>query len=161
MGQDGNIHVRRLRELTMKIYVGSDRIGYQLKRALTSALAGEEHEIVDAGPYEERSVDYPDVARDVCGSVMADVGSIGVLICSTGIGMAIAANKVTGVRAANCTSVRLAELARLHNDANVLCLGSDVVDSPEALAIAEAFTRTPFEGGKHAKRVQMINEMSK
>lgn len=143
----------------MTIFIGSDRIGYRLKRELVCALAEAGHEVADAGPFEERSVDYPEVALDVCRSVVTHGGSIGVLICSTGIGMAIAANKVSGVRAANCTSAALAELARLHNDANVLCLGSGVVESQEALAITEKFASTPFEGGKHARRVEMINQM--
>lgn len=143
----------------MKIFIGSDRLGYQLKRELVCALAEAGHEVADAGPFEERSVEYPEVALNVCKSVVTHAGSIGLLICSTGIGMAIAANKVSGVRAANCTSVALAELARLHNDANVLCLGSSVVESPAAFAITEKFASTPFEGGKHARRVQMIDEM--
>jgi ribose 5-phosphate isomerase B len=143
----------------MKIFIGSDRIGYQLKRELVCALAEAGHEVADAGPFEERSVDYPEVALGVCRSVVTNAGSIGLLICSTGIGMAIAANKVSGVRAVNCTSVALAELARLHNDANVLCLGSGVVESQAAFAITEKFASTPFEGGKHARRVQMIDKM--
>jgi ribose 5-phosphate isomerase B len=143
----------------VKIFIGSDRVGYQLKLRLGCALAEAGHEVADAGPLEERSIDYPEIALEVCRSVVTNAGSIGVLICSTGIGMAIAANKVSGIRAANCTSVGLAELARLHNDANVLCLGSGVVESQEALAMTAKFACTPFEGGKHAKRIEMINRL--
>lgn len=144
-----------------KVFIGSDRLGYELKNQIIINLNSSGHEVVDIGPYEYRSVNYPEIAFEVSECVSKDQGSYGILICSTGIGMSIAANKVKGVRAANCTSIFLAEHSRLHNDANILCLGSSVVKPKNAIKIVGTFLSTSFEEGKHTLRVQMINNIDR
>jgi len=144
-----------------KVFIGSDRIGYKLKNELIINLNSSGYEVVDIGPFEYKSVNYPEIAIEVSECVSKDQGSYGILICSTGIGMSIVANKVKGVRAANCTSIFLAEHSRLHNDANVLCLGSSVVKLNNAIKIVGKFLSTSFEEGKHTIRVQMINNIDR
>jgi ribose 5-phosphate isomerase B len=143
----------------VKIFLGSDRLGYELKGQITQSLVKKGHEVIDIGPLEYKSVNYPEIAIEVSQSVRDNSSSLGILICSTGIGMSITANKIKGVRAANCTNTYLAEHSRLHNDANILCLGSSVVKLNDALEIVDKFLLTSFEGGKHSKRVQMINNL--
>ena len=115
----------------------------------------------DYGCYDDASVDYPDIAMKVACAVANDKCAQGILICSTGIGMSIAANKVNGIRAALCCSVLTATRARQHNDANVLCMGEDVTSIEEAKAILEAFLDTEFEGDRHQRRIDMINDIEK
>jgi len=145
----------------MNIYIGSDRIGFELKEELKKVLSYSQNEIIDVGPSEYTSVNYPVIAVEVASLVVRNPFSFGILICSSGIGMSIAANKVKGIRAANCTNCYLAEYSRLHNDANILCLGSSVVNLKDAISIMNIFLMTPFEGGKHKERVQMINNIIK
>jgi len=146
----------------MNIYIGSDRIGFELKEKLIKVLSDGKNEIIDIGPLECKSVNYPEIAVQVASLVVNNPLSYGILICSSGIGMSIAANKVKGIRAANCTSSYLAEYSRLHNDANILCLGSSVVNLEDAISIMNIFLMTPFEGGgKHKERVQIINNIIK
>jgi ribose 5-phosphate isomerase B len=142
----------------MRICVASDHAGFTLKNELAQALRAAGHDVTDLGAHSAESVDYPDFGRDVARSV-ADSGGLGVLVCGTGIGMSMAANKVKGVRAALCTSEFEARMARSHNDANVLCLGQRVVGPGMARAIVEAFLATPFEGGRHAARVEKLNAL--
>ena len=125
----------------------------------TQSLINKGHEVVDLGPIEYKSVNYPEIAIEVSRCVRDNQNSFGILICSTGIGMSITANKIKGIRAANCINTYLSEHARLHNDANILCLGSSVVESNYALQIVDKFLFTSFEGGKHLARVQMINNL--
>ena len=143
----------------MKIFIGSDRIGFHLKHQLVTSLS-EKYEVIDCGPFEYASVHYPTIAFDVSERIRGQKRFFGILICSTGTGMCIAANKIKRIRAANCLNIYLAQHSRLHNDANVLCLGSDLVDFNVAVEIAHTFLSTQFEGGKHIERIKLIDEVS-
>lgn len=142
----------------MKLVIGSDHAGLELKRELLQVLAARGVEFQDLGTYEGDSVDYPDFAVKVARLVGSGEYPLGVLVCGTGIGMSIAANKRRGVRAAVCTSEFEARMARAHNDANVLCLGQRVVGPGLARSILEAFLDQEFEGGRHVRRVRKIQE---
>ncbi|MEN9799725.1 MAG: hypothetical protein RL653_3422 [Pseudomonadota bacterium] len=142
----------------MRLCVASDHAGLQLKDELRRHLEAAGHDVADLGTHSAESVDYPDFGRDVARRV-ADSGCPGILVCGTGIGMSMAANKVKGVRAALCTSEFEARMARQHNDANVLCLGQRVVGPGIARAIVDAFLATPFEGGRHQGRVDKLNAL--
>ncbi len=142
----------------MKVIIASDHAGLELRRELVSALKELRVEVEDVGPTTNASVDYPDFARTVCKAVAAGEYPYGVLVCGTGIGMSITANKYRGIRAALCTSEFEARMTRAHNDANVLCLGQRVVGAGLARSIVEAFVATPFEGGRHQKRLDKIRE---
>lgn len=142
----------------MKIILASDHAGLELRLELVAALRERGVSFDDVGPTSRESVDYPDFAVKVSRAVAAGEYSLGVLVCGTGIGMSIVANKHRGVRAALCTTEFEARMARAHNDANVLCVGQRVVGAGVARTILEAFLATPFEGGRHEKRVQKIRE---
>ena len=142
----------------MKLIIASDHAGLELRRELVSALQELRVEVNDVGPTTNASVDYPDFAKTVCKAVAAGEYQYGVLVCGTGIGMSITANKYRGIRAALCTSEFEARMTRAHNDANVLCLGQRVVGAGLARSIVEAFVATPFEGGRHQKRLDKIRE---
>ncbi|MDR0926133.1 MAG: ribose 5-phosphate isomerase B [Ignavibacteria bacterium] len=137
-----------------KIIIGNDHAGYNLKQNVIQAL--QKHNIIDCGCYSNASVDYPDFAKDVALKVATDADAIGILICGTGTGMAIAANKIRGIRAANCYNVELAQLARQHNDANILCLGARFVPNDIAIQIVHCFINTDFEAGRHLNRINKI-----
>jgi ribose 5-phosphate isomerase B len=139
----------------MKIAIGSDHHGVALKRSLLSSVLAC-HDVADLGTHSEDPVDYPDVARQVAEAVARGTVERGILICGTGIGMAMAAGRVAGVRAARCTEPYSAEMSRRHNDANVLCLGAEVVGTWMAERIITAWLEIPFEGGRHARRVAKI-----
>ena len=143
----------------MRVALGADHRGFALKEELKRWLAARGHEIVDFGPASADRVDYPDYAFKVADAVVRHQADRGILICSTGIGMSIAANKVRGVRAALVNSVRLARLSREHNDANVLCLGADFVSGAEARRIVAAWLRTGFAGGRHKRRVRQLGRV--
>ena len=143
----------------MKVFIGSDRIGFELKGEIIKSLNSKGYEVSDIGPFEYKSVHYPQIAVEVSQCVNDNLSSLGILICSTGIGISIAANKVKNIRAANCTNLFMAERSRLHNNANVLCLGADVIETETALKIVEKFLTTPFEGGKQIERLKMIEEL--
>ncbi len=141
----------------MKIALGMDHRGVDVGRMLTAALPGEGHEVQVLGPCDEDSCDYPDVTWPVAKAVAAGEADRGILICGTGIGASIAANKVSGVRAALVHDETTAELSRRHNDANVLCLAGDVLtDDEQILRIVNVWLATPFDGGRHARRVKKI-----
>jgi ribose 5-phosphate isomerase B len=140
----------------MTLVIASDHAGLALKNTLAFALRERGHELVDLGTHTGDSVDYPSYARPLAEAVAAGTYALGILICGTGMGMSIVANKVPGVRAALCTSEFVARMSRGHNDANVLCLGERVTGAGVAIAIAEAFLATPFEGGRHQRRVDLI-----
>ena len=139
----------------MKIAIGCDHAGVDLKRALLNSVL-KEHEVVDMGTNSKESVDYPDIAQKVAHAVARGDVKWGILICGTGIGMAMAAGKVKGIRAARCSEPYSAEMSRRHNDANVLCFGARVIGSGIAEKIVEKWLSTPFEGGRHARRVGKI-----
>ncbi len=140
----------------MKIALGADHRGFALKEELNRWLSEHGHVVIDFGPASADRVDYPDYAFKVADAVARHKAERGILMCSTGIGMSIAANKVPGVRAALADSVRLARLSREHNDANVLCLGADIVSAADARRIVGAWLKTEFAGGRHARRLAKI-----
>ena len=140
----------------MKIAVGADHAGYELKQRLAEALQRDGHEVLDLGTNGTQSVDYPDFAGAVAGAVAAGRAERGLLVCGTGIGMSIRANREPGVRAAKCNDPLEARMARAHNDANVLCLGARVLDASVAEELVTLFLSTPFEGGRHAARVAKL-----
>ncbi|MFY0575244.1 ribose 5-phosphate isomerase B [Cystobacter fuscus] len=142
----------------MKVIIASDHAGLELRRELVKALQELRVEVDDVGPTSAESVDYPDYARPVSRAVAEGRATRGVLVCGTGMGMAIMANKHPGIRAALCTDEFVARMARAHNDANVLCLGQRVVGAGLARSILEAFLATPFEGGRHQRRLDKIRE---
>lgn len=140
----------------MRIAIASDHAGFDQKTELVPFLQGLGHEVVDLGPETGDRVDYPDYAEKVARAVAAGEADRGVLICGTGIGMALAADKVAGIRAANITSPEFAELARRHNDANVITLSGRFVSLEENERILKVFLVAEFEGGRHAQRVAKI-----
>jgi ribose 5-phosphate isomerase B len=143
----------------MRLAVGSDHRGYQLKDKILTMLRSKGHEVVDVGTNGTESVDYPDFACLVAEKVRDHEVDRGVLICGTGIGMAITANKFRGVRAAPCADEVSAELSRRHNDANVLCLSGDMLSVRAAERIVEMWITTEFEGGRHSRRIQKIEQI--
>ncbi len=142
-----------------KVYLGSDHGGFELKNALAAHLREQGWETEDLGCYSGESCDYPDFAAAVGRAVTANKGTLGLLVCGTGIGMSLAANKIPGVRAAVCGDVYSAKMTRRHNDANILCLGARVTGPGLAEEIADAFFSSSFEGGRHARRVAKIAEL--
>ena len=139
-----------------KIAIGADHAGFELKRVLKDVLAGLGHAVADFGTDGMDSVDYPDFAQSVASEVSEGKVDLGVLICGSGIGMSIAANRYPGVRAALCHDEETARLAREHNDANVLVLGSRLTGEDDAKACLRVFLQTEFEGGRHARRVAKL-----
>lgn len=144
--------------LTAKtIFIGSDHAGFALKSDLTAHLAGLGLRVEDCGAHSGESCDYPVAAHKVCRAVLANDG-IGILVCGSGIGMSIAANRRRGIRAALCTHEFHARGCRAHNNANLICLGERVTAPALARELVEIFLKTPFEGGRHERRVQLIEE---
>lgn len=144
-----------------KIYLGSDHGGFSLKKDLYAFLKEKGYNIEDCGVFTDESSNYPDYAKAVCTHVLNDKESIGILICGTGIGMSISANKIPGIRAALCQEPLSAKLARAHNDANVLCLGGRIIGYLMAHSIVEVFLHTSFDGGRHAIRLSLIHDLEK
>ena len=142
-----------------RVIAGSDHAGLVLRAEVVRVAREKGFEVEDLGPFSGDSVDYPDYARKVAEAVAAGRARFGVLVCGTGIGMSIAANKVKGVRAAHCGNELEARMARAHNDANVLCIGERVVGLGLGGAIVKAFLETAFEGGRHARRVEKMKAM--
>lgn len=143
------------------IAIGSDHAGFQLKQEIISYLDSKRLEYKDYGTYSCDSTDYPDFGQKVGKAVAAGECEKGILVCGTGIGISIAANKVKGVRCAACSETFSAEMSRLHNDANVIAVGARVVGVGLALKIIETFLNTDFEGGRHARRVDKIMAIEK
>jgi len=141
----------------MKIGIGSDHRGYKLKQALKKYLLSKNHEVVDFGSIDDNPVDYPDVAFSLAESLKKEKIDKGILICGSGLGMTIAANKVRGVRAALCSSRTLAKRARQHNDANLLTLASDFIRPNQAQLVVNVFLTTPFAGERHKRRIGKIS----
>ncbi len=144
-----------------RVVAASDHAGLQLRAGAVEAARAKGFEVEDLGPHAADSVDYPDYAAAVARAVAGGRARLGLLVCGTGIGMSMAANKVPGVRAAVCRSEFEARMARAHNDANVLCLGERVTGLGLGAAIVEAFLATPFEGGRHARRVDKLNALDR
>ena len=143
----------------MKVSIASDHAGFEQKEALAAYLVERGFDVVDRGPATDDRVDYPDFALPVALAVARGLSERGVLVCGTGIGMALAADKVAGVRAANIVSVKFAELCREHNDANVIALSGRFVDLETNERILDAFFSTDFAGGRHAGRVEKIMKL--
>lgn len=140
----------------MKIALGCDHGGLEHKNAIAKHLTQRGFEVTDYGIYEQVSVDYPDIAVKLCDSIVKGENELGILVCGTGIGMSIAANKVKGIRAAACSEHFSAKYTRLHNNSNVLCLGGRVIGVGTAIELADLFVDTGFEGGRHQTRVDKI-----
>ena len=142
--------------ITMKIAIGGDHAGFEYKKELIPFLEGKGHEVKDFGPYSGDSVDYPDFAHPLSSAVEKGEYTFGILICGSANGVAMAANKHQGIRAAIVWKKELAELARQHNNANVICLPARFISLDEAKQFTEAFLATAFEGGRHEKRVNNL-----
>ena len=142
----------------MKLALGSDHGGYRLKEVLKEHLLSNGYEIEDFGTTSEESVDYPEYGKKVAKYVVSGNADYGIIICGTGIGISIAANKVKGARAALCHNMWTAKLTREHNDANILALGARVIGEGIALDIVDTFLTTEFEGGRHQKRIDKIED---
>ena len=145
----------------MKIAIGSDHAGFEAKENLKRWLADHGHEALDLGTHGTASVDYPDFASRVGQAVVAGDAPLGLLVCGSGIGMSIAANKIAGIRAAHCTESYQARVARQHNDANVLCLGARVSGLGVLEDTLESFLAHTFEAGRHAARVEKIERLDR
>jgi ribose 5-phosphate isomerase B len=141
----------------MTFYIATDHAGYAVKDFVKEYITSLGHTIVDLGPDSADRVDYPDYGRKCAEAVRDDAGSFGIVICGTGIGISISANKVPGIRAALCHDAYTAAMARAHNDAQILAFGERVVGQGVITSIIDAFVSTPFEGGRHAGRVEKIN----
>lgn len=143
----------------MIVAIGSDHGGYELKGHIIEHLEEKGIEVIDFGVHSEASVDYPDCAKPVCESVLSGGYDCGILICGTGIGISMAANKFKGIRAALCTNVFSAKMAKEHNNANIICLGGRVTGRELANMIVDTYLESQFQGGRHAERIQKIHEI--
>ena len=142
--------------LFSKICIASDHAGYKLKEAIKDYLINKNLPIIDLGPYDGDSVDYPDYAKKVAKRIFLNKSDAGILVCGSGTGMAITANKFKGIRAAQCYSKRSSVLSRQHNNANIICLGSRMLKKNDALSYVNFFFKTKFQGGRHKKRINKI-----
>ncbi|MDR5587725.1 MULTISPECIES: ribose 5-phosphate isomerase B [Clostridium] len=143
----------------MKLAIGCDHGGFELKQEIIKFLESEGHEVKDFGTHSTESCDYPDIALPVAEAVVAKEFELGILVCGTGIGIGIAANKVAGIRAALCSDTFSAHATRQHNNANILTLGQRVVGTGLALDIVKTFISSKFEGDRHQKRIDKISEI--
>ena len=144
--------------MTLKIASGGDHAGFQLKEIIKKKLEAEGYHVEDFGPFSDRSVDYPDFVHPVCNAIEKKEFDAGILICGSGNGVAMTANKHKGIRAALCWNEMLAKLARAHNDANVLCLAGRFMDDDLAQVIVDIFLHTDFDGGRHINRIRKITD---
>jgi len=144
--------------MTLKIAIGGDHAGFQLKESIKIKLEAEGHLIEDFGPFSDRSVDYPDFVHPVATAIENKEYDFGILICGSGNGVAMTANKHRGIRAALCWNEMLAKLARAHNNANVLCLAGRFMDEELAKEIVDIFLNTRFDGGRHILRIKKITD---
>ncbi len=138
-----------------KIFIASDHAGYNLKKFIVSKLA-KTKKVLDLGPNSKDSVDYPDYAKKLSKKVAFNKGSFGILVCGSGMGMAISANKTKNIRAALCYSVNNTKLSRLHNNANIITLGARLINKNKAFNLIKVFLKTKFEGGRHLRRLKKI-----
>ena len=139
-----------------KIFISSDHAGFKLKETVKNYLEKKEIFFQDMGPDTNRRVDYPDYAHKVAKKVKLNKNHLGILICGSGTGMSIAANKHKNIRAAQCFDVKSTKLSRLHNDANIITLGSRLISKKNAIKFVEIFLKTKFDGGRHIKRIRKI-----
>ena len=139
-----------------KICISSDHAGYKLKEYIKTCLIKKEISLIDLGPFEIKSVDYPDYAKKIAKRITGKRSDVGILICGSGTGMAISANKTKGIRAAVCYNARSTRLSRLHNNANIIAIGSRLTRKNEAMKFIKIFLNTKFEGGRHLRRVKKI-----
>lgn len=142
-----------------KIAIGCDHAGVDFKAELIEFLKTNGYTVIDCGCYNKESVDYPDIAKAVCDEINGDQASLGVLICGTGIGISMAANKVNGIRAALCHDSFSAKHTRLHNDSNIICFGARVIGPGLATELLDIFLNTEFEGGRHSARIDKIKQL--
>ena len=145
-----------MKSLFKKICIGSDHAGFQLKEFVKDFLIKKKISITDLGPFTSNSVDYPDYAKKVSRRVQSKKSDVGILICGSGTGMAITANKTKGIRAAVCYNSKLTRLSREHNNANIIAIGSRLTKKKDALKLVKIFLETKFEGGRHLRRVKKI-----
>ena len=138
-----------------KIYIASDHAGFKLKSCILSKFVNKK-KIIDLGPKSNISVDYPDYAKKLSKKIASDKGNLGILICGSGMGMAITANKIKNVRAALCYSNKNTKLSRLHNNANIITLGERLISKNKAINLIKIFLRTKFEGGRHLRRIKKM-----
>lgn len=141
----------------MKILIGNDHAGYSLKLSIIKNLE-DKYEFFDKGSYSDESVDYPDYASIIAKEIQSEKGDLGILICGTGNGVCMAANKFKGIRAVICWNEEIAKLAKQHNNANIICIPSRFIKVEEAMKIIESFILEKFEGGRHERRIKKINE---
>ena len=139
-----------------KIFISSDHAGFKLKEAIKSYLSNKKLSFTDMSPYNDSRVDYPDFAHKVAKKVKISISNVGILICGSGIGMNIVANKHKNIRAAQCFNLKSTKLSRLHNDANIITLGSRLLTKKNALSFVGVFLKTKFEGGRHSTRIKKI-----
>ena len=139
-----------------KICISSDHAGFKLKESIKDFLTNKNISIIDLGPMNENSVDYPDYAKKVSNRIKSKRSDVGILVCGSGTGMAISANKIKGIRAAVCYNSRSTRLSRQHNDANIIAIGSRLTKKNTALQLVSIFLGTEFEGGRHLRRVKKI-----
>ena len=139
-----------------KIFISSDHAGFKLKEEIKSFLKKKKYSFIDLGPNNDNRVDYPDYAHSVAKKVKINKNYRGILVCGSGMGMNIAANRHKNIRAAQCYNVKSTKLSRLHNDANIITLGSRLLSKKNALNCVSVFLKTKFEGGRHSKRIKKI-----
>jgi len=142
-----------------KIVIGSDHGGYALKGAIINHLKKKKYEVIDVGTYSEDRVDYPDFAEKAARMIASNEVKMGILICNTGIGMCISANKIKGIRAANVHDIDTAKLSKEHNNANILTLGSVVLEPEKAVEVVESWLDAKFAGGRHKRRIEKISKL--
>tara|TARA_B100000579_G_C22769384_1_gene823188 strand:+ start:654 stop:1091 length:438 start_codon:yes stop_codon:yes gene_type:complete len=145
-----------LKSLFKKICIASDHAGFKLKDQILDFLISKNISVIDLGPLDNNSVDYPDFAKKVSKRISSKKSDVGILICGSGTGMAISANKIKGIRAAVCYNLRSTRLSRAHNNANIISLGSRLTKKKDAFKFVSTFLETRFEGGRHLKRIKKI-----
>ena len=145
-----------MKSIFKRVCISSDHAGFQLKESIKDFLINKNISIIDLGPTNENSVDYPDYAKKVSNRIKSKRSDVGILVCGSGIGMAISANKAKGIRAAVCYNLKSTRLSRQHNDANIIAIGSRLTKKNNALKIVSIFLGTKFEGGRHLRRVKKI-----
>jgi ribose 5-phosphate isomerase B len=144
----------------MKIAISADHAGFDLKKILINKLKESGQSVTDYGTNSTESIDYPDYAYKAAKSVADGENELGIIICGSGVGVSITANKVKGIRAANCFNTEMASLARQHNNANIICLGARFIDEELATNMIDVFIKTEFEGGRHERRVEKIHNLT-
>ena len=147
----------KLNKIFKTVCIASDHAGYNLKEVIKDHLVNKNVSIFDLGPMNDNRVDYPDFARKVANRIKSKKSDVGILVCGSGTGMAISANKIKKIRAAVCYNLKSTRLSRQHNNANIIALGSRLIKKKLSLKLVEVFLETKFEGGRHLKRVRKIN----